>query len=128
MDGMEVSAIIEYGKEIEPLIERIVGRTALEDIYYPDEPDKIIVTAGEEIDEFKAKEIIDSGNLKVKIRSTLTCETVSGVCEGRTYKSSGWWMVVIKVVVSAAALYCTRIPLDCVCGGCWQFPITSLLH
>lgn len=81
MDGMEVSAIIEYGKEIEPLIERIIGRTALEDIYYPDEPDKIIVRGGEEIDEFKAKEIVDSGNLKVKIRSALTCETEAGVCK-----------------------------------------------
>ena len=81
MDGMEVSAIIEFGKEIEPLIERIVGRTSLEDIYYPDEPDKIIVRAGEEIDEFKGKEIIDSGVLKLKIRSVLTCETVSGICK-----------------------------------------------
>jgi DNA-directed RNA polymerase subunit beta' len=81
MDGMEVSAIIEYGKEIEPLIERIIGRTANDDMYYPDESDKLIVRTGEEIDEFKAKEIIDSGYLKVKIRSALTCETVSGVCK-----------------------------------------------
>ncbi|MCK4762088.1 MAG: DNA-directed RNA polymerase subunit beta' [Candidatus Aminicenantes bacterium] len=80
MSGMEVSAIIEYGKEIEPLIERIIGRTSLDDIYYPDEPERIIVRAGEEIDEFKSKEIVDSGVLKLKIKSALTCETVSGVC------------------------------------------------
>jgi len=78
--GIEVMDIIENGKEIEPLIERIVGRTALEDIYYPDESDRIIVKAGEEIDEYKAKEIVDSGVMKLKIRSVLTCETKAGVC------------------------------------------------
>jgi DNA-directed RNA polymerase subunit beta' len=81
LKGIEVSAIIENGKEIEPLIERIIGRTAIEDIASQDEPDKIIVYDGEEIDEFKGKQIIDSGILKVRIRSVLTCETVSGVCK-----------------------------------------------
>ena len=43
MNGIEVSAIIENGKEIEPLIDRLIGRIALDDIYSPDDPDKIIV-------------------------------------------------------------------------------------
>lgn len=80
IDGIEVSDLIENGKEIEPLIERIIGRTSLDDIYFPDEPEKLIVKAGEEIDEYKAKIIIDSGIMKVKIRSVLTCETRAGVC------------------------------------------------
>lgn len=80
MNGIEVMDIIENGKEIEPLIERIIGRTALDDIYYPDEADKLIVEAGEEIDEYKAKAIVDSGILRVRIRSVLTCETRAGVC------------------------------------------------
>ncbi len=80
LSGIEVAAIIENGKEIEPLIDRIVGRVAVNDIVYPDDTKKVIVKAGEEIDEYKAKEIIDSGILKVKIRSVLTCETKSGVC------------------------------------------------
>ena len=80
MSGIEVSAIIENGKEIEPLIDRLIGRVALDDIYAPDDPDKVIVAAGTEIDEYKGKEIIDSGILKVRIRSVLTCETRSGVC------------------------------------------------
>jgi DNA-directed RNA polymerase subunit beta' len=79
--GIEVMDIIENGKEIEPLIERIIGRTAQEDIFHPDEPEKMIVETGEEIDEFKAKTICDSGILRVKIRSVLTCETKSGVCK-----------------------------------------------
>jgi DNA-directed RNA polymerase subunit beta' len=80
INGIEVSDIVENGKEIEPLIERIIGRIAMQDIKDPDESDKIIVKAGEEIDEAKGKEIIDAGILKVKIRSVLTCETKSGVC------------------------------------------------
>ena len=47
MNGIEVSAIIENGKEIEPLIDRLIGRIALEDIYSPDDPEKIIVAAGD---------------------------------------------------------------------------------
>ncbi|MCP4214197.1 MAG: DNA-directed RNA polymerase subunit beta', partial [bacterium] len=78
--GIEVSEIIENGKEIEPLIERIIGRTALDDIYYPDDKEKMIVESGEEIDEGKAKLIVDSGILKVRIRSVLTCESRGGVC------------------------------------------------
>jgi DNA-directed RNA polymerase subunit beta' len=81
ISGIEVSAIIENGKEIEPLIERIIGRYPVEDITYPDQPKKVIVKAGEEIDEYKGKEMIDSGILKAKIRSVLTCETKSGVCK-----------------------------------------------
>jgi DNA-directed RNA polymerase subunit beta' len=81
INGIEVIDIIENGKEIEPLIERIVGRIALENIYHPDEPNRIIVKAGEEIDETKGKEIVDSGILRIKIRSILTCETKSGVCK-----------------------------------------------
>ncbi len=80
MSGIEVSAIIENGKEIEPLIDRLIGRVALDDVFAPDDPEKIIVAAGSEIDEYSGKEIIDSGILKVKIRSVLTCETRSGVC------------------------------------------------
>lgn len=81
INGVEVSDIIENGKEIEPLIERIVGRKALHDIPYPDDSERIIVKAGEEIDEAKGKEIVDAGILKVKIRAVLTCETRSGVCQ-----------------------------------------------
>ena len=80
IDGIEVAAIVENGKEIEPLIERIVGRTPLNDITDPDKPERVIVKAGEEINEYTGKEIIDSGILRVKIRSVLTCQTKGGVC------------------------------------------------
>jgi len=80
INGLEVSAIIENGKEIEPFIERIIGRFAAEDIISPDDPKKVIVQRNELIDEYSAREIIDHGILKLKIRSVISCETEAGVC------------------------------------------------
>lgn len=79
--GVEVFAIIENGKEIESLFERIVGRTALEDIVSPDNPKMVIVKANEIIDEYSARDIVDNGILRVKIRTVITCETEAGVCQ-----------------------------------------------
>jgi len=78
--GLEVAAIIENGKVIEPLQERILGRISLQDVVDPDDPERIIVSTGEEIDEQKARQIVEAGILRVKIRSALTCETEAGVC------------------------------------------------
>ncbi len=78
--GLEVSAIIENGKVIEPLHERILGRIALQDVVDPDDPENVIVVAGEEIDENKARQIVEAGILHVKIRSGLTCDTEAGIC------------------------------------------------
>ena len=75
-----MAAIIENGKVIEPLHERILGRISQQDVADPDDPERIIVSAGEEIDEKKARQIIEAGILRVKIRSALTCETEAGVC------------------------------------------------
>ncbi|MCK4889401.1 MAG: DNA-directed RNA polymerase subunit beta', partial [Candidatus Aminicenantes bacterium] len=80
INGLEVSAIIENGKEIEPFIERIIGRFAAEDVLSPDDPKKILVKNNDMIDEYSAREIIDHGILKVKIRSVIACETEAGVC------------------------------------------------
>ncbi len=81
INGLTVEAIIENGKEIEPLIDRLVGRISVDDILDPNSPDHVIYESGLIIDEYKAKEIVDSGILKVKIRSALTCETRAGVCQ-----------------------------------------------
>jgi len=79
-NGIEVAAIIENGKEIESLLDRIIGRTSMEDIVNPDNLEQIIVKENEIINEDKAKDIIDSGILRVKIRSALTCRTKAGIC------------------------------------------------
>ncbi len=64
---------------VEPLSDRIVGRTALEDVFVP-ETDKLIVKGGELITNDIANLIESSGIEEVGIRSVLTCESRKGVC------------------------------------------------
>jgi len=72
---------IRVGKEtIEPLLDRIVGRRAAEDIKHPTNAKERIVRRDDEIDEEKAKAIIAAGIDTVKIRSVLTCQAKHGVC------------------------------------------------
>jgi DNA-directed RNA polymerase subunit beta' len=80
-DGITVSDI-RVGKEIiEPLIDRIVGRRSSEEVRLePKRPTTAIVSRGEEIDEEKARELVDAGIASVKIRSVLTCKSKYGVC------------------------------------------------
>ncbi|MCK6597872.1 MAG: DNA-directed RNA polymerase subunit beta', partial [Bdellovibrionaceae bacterium] len=78
-DGLEVTPLFEAGEIIQPLSERILGRTALNDILEPG-TNAVIVKAGNEIDEKAVKLIDASGIEKVLIRSALTCKTQRGVC------------------------------------------------
>jgi DNA-directed RNA polymerase subunit beta' len=79
LKGISSTAIVEGGEEIESLRDRIVGRTALEDVIDPVEG-RVIVAANEEINEDLAQEIQRSGVQRVRIRSVLTCESRRGVC------------------------------------------------
>ena len=79
LKGISSSAIIEGGEEIESLRDRIVGRTALDDVIDPVEG-TVIVETNQEIDEDIAAEIQRSGVQRVRIRSVLTCESRRGVC------------------------------------------------
>lgn len=78
-DGMEVRPLLEGGEIIQPLGDRILGRTALEDIRDP-YTDAVICAAGEEVTEDIVEKIDEVGIEVVKIRSTLTCKTRRGVC------------------------------------------------
>ena len=80
LNGITVQGIYEGEDEIVSLSERIVGRTALEDIRDP-KSKQSVVKAGEEITEDIASAIIELGVEKVRIRSVLTCESVNGVCK-----------------------------------------------
>ena len=73
---------IRVGKEvIEPIFDRIIGRRAAEEVRTdPKRPTTAIVKRNDEIDEEKAKALIDSGVEQVKIRSVLTCQAKYGVC------------------------------------------------
>src|SRR5258705_1892898 len=77
--GISASAIVEGGEEIESLRDRIVGRTALEDVIDPVEG-RVIVESNQEIDEDLSSEIQRSGVQRVRIRSVLTCESRRGCC------------------------------------------------
>ena len=77
--GISASAIVEGGEEIESLRDRIVGRTALEDVIDLVEG-RVIVEANQEIDEDLSSEIQRSGVQRVRIRSVLTCESRRGCC------------------------------------------------
>ncbi|MDE3017856.1 MAG: DNA-directed RNA polymerase subunit beta' [Nitrospirota bacterium] len=78
-DGIVVTALVEGGEVIQPIEDRILGRLAAEDIRDP-VTGEIIVKANEEIDEDRAKGVVESGVDRVKIRSVLTCQSRRGVC------------------------------------------------
>jgi DNA-directed RNA polymerase beta' subunit len=79
IQGIEVSAIREGDQMIESLPDRILGRTALEDILHP-LTGEVLVAGGEEIDEKCADMIERSGIDRVRIRSVMACESRRGVC------------------------------------------------
>ncbi|MBI2731340.1 MAG: DNA-directed RNA polymerase subunit beta' [Sphingobacteriales bacterium] len=77
--GIATSALKDNEDVIEPLSDRIEGRTSVHDVYDP-QTDELIVKAGEEITNAIAQKIEDSGIEIVEIRSVLTCESKRGVC------------------------------------------------
>ncbi len=76
--GIEISALKEGEKTIEPLRDRIVGRTVAEDVV--DEKGDFICEAGELISADMAERIEEAGVENLKIRSILTCRAKRGVC------------------------------------------------
>jgi DNA-directed RNA polymerase subunit beta' len=77
--GLMVTALKDNEDIVEPLSERIVGRTTVHDIYDPI-TDKLIVAANQEITDEIAKQIDETSIEEVEIRSVLTCETKFGAC------------------------------------------------
>ncbi len=79
VNGIWVQPIVDGADEVVRLTDRILGRTACDDILDPI-ASKPIVQAGEIISEDQARAIEKLAIEKVKIRSVLTCETKHGVC------------------------------------------------
>ena len=77
--GLVCTALKNGDEVISSLYERILGRVSVHDVIHPTTGD-LIVAAGEEITEAKAKIIEDSPIESVEIRSVLTCESKKGVC------------------------------------------------
>ncbi len=78
-DGQVMRAIVEGGEVIESLRERILGRTAADDVLHP-ETQEVVTRAGEMFDEDMIDALEAAGVDEVKVRTALTCETRFGLC------------------------------------------------
>ena len=78
-NGSTMRAIVEGGEVIESLHDRILGRTAADDILHP-ENRSVLAVAGEMLNEDLIEELEAAGVDEVKVRTALTCETRFGIC------------------------------------------------
>jgi len=77
--GIYTTALKDNEDIVEPLYDRILGRTSLHDVYDP-LSGELLVSAGEDIEEHVAVKIESSPLEGIEIRSVLTCESKRGVC------------------------------------------------
>ena len=78
-DGQYMRAIVEGGEVLESLRERILGRSAAEDVLHP-ETREVVTKAGEMFTEDMIDLLEAAGVDEVKVRTALTCETRYGLC------------------------------------------------
>ena len=99
-----ISSLVEAGEIIQPLGERILGRTTLEDVIDPF-TNQVLVAANSLIDEETVELIDNSGIESIRMRSCLTCESQQGLCVkcyGRNLATNDWVEVGEPVGVIAA--------------------------
>ncbi len=82
-NGITVAEVVDGADVIVPLSERIIGRSSAVDILDP-VSGKVVIAAGQPINEAEVEVIEKAGVSSVKIRSVLTCESRNGAC-GRCY-------------------------------------------
>jgi DNA-directed RNA polymerase subunit beta' len=78
-DGSLMRAIVEGGEVIESLRDRILGRTAADDVLHP-ENRSVLAASGTMLDEDLIDELEAAGVDEVKVRTALTCATRFGLC------------------------------------------------
>ena len=78
-EGFTMKALVEGGEVVEALRDRILGRTAANDLMHP-ETGQVVVPAGTLLDEEQVENIETLGIDEVKVRTPLTCETRYGLC------------------------------------------------
>jgi DNA-directed RNA polymerase subunit beta' len=89
--GLSAAPIKDNEEVVATLAERILGRVSVHDVFHPI-TGKVIVKAGDEIEEEAAAIIEESPIERVEIRSVLTCESKKGVCAkcyGRNLATGG---------------------------------------
>ncbi|TVP75906.1 DNA-directed RNA polymerase subunit beta', partial [Thioalkalivibrio sp.] len=77
--GLLMKPIIEGGDVVEPLRDRVLGRTAAQDVLRPG-GDEVLVEAGELLDEARVDLLDANGVDEVWVRSAITCELRQGIC------------------------------------------------
>jgi len=78
-NGLLVSAIIEGGDVVEPLGDRVLGRTVAQPVYEADAK-TIIIAEGTLLDELWVEQLDNLGVDEIVVRSAITCQTKFGVC------------------------------------------------
>ncbi len=78
-NGLVLTPLIEGGDVVEPLRERVLGRTVAVDLTKPGSDD-VVCPAGTLLDEKWVDHLEEMGIDEVKARSPITCETRYGVC------------------------------------------------
>jgi DNA-directed RNA polymerase subunit beta' len=81
--GLIASSLKKNEEVVESLYDRILGRTAVNDVFHPN-TGELLIAGGQEIKEDEARKIQESPIEQVEIRSVLTCESKQGVC-GKCY-------------------------------------------
>ncbi|MBT5240219.1 MAG: DNA-directed RNA polymerase subunit beta' [Rhodospirillaceae bacterium] len=77
--GIDAVPLIEGGDVVVSLAERVLGRTVLDDILDP-KSSEVLFKKGHLLDEADV-DVIDKASVeRIKMRSPLTCETISGIC------------------------------------------------
>ncbi len=77
--GLTMQPIVDAGQVVASLGQRVLGRTALDDIVHPTSGD-VLVKAGRLLDERDVEVIEKAGVQSLRIRSALTCEIKTGIC------------------------------------------------
>jgi len=77
--GITTTALVEAGKIVEPLHERVLGRVAAENVIDP-ATGEVLIKRNELIDEEATEKLSNMNIEEVTIRSVLTCESRHGVC------------------------------------------------
>ncbi len=78
-NGVALKALVEGGEVVEPLRERILGRTVAADVVHP-ETGETVFESGALLDEDAVEHIEALGIDEVKVRTPLTCDTRFGLC------------------------------------------------
>ena len=76
--GISLTPLIEGGDVVEPLRERVLGRTISTDVL--NSKGELVISAGTLLDEIEVDKLENNGIDEVRVRSVITCGTRYGVC------------------------------------------------